>query len=69
MENEVAALRARVAELETAWRVRLRREQRARVKAQTKLEDAERSPWTFLPYLGVVPRYVGPGDPLRKLKP
>lgn len=67
LEAENRRLRSRVAELEVLWRPKIRSEQRGRVRAETRLEEFERTPWVHLPYLGVVPRYVGPGDPLRKL--
>lgn len=47
---------------------RVRREQMRAAQAERKLADTVASPWVELPYLGVVPRYVGPGDPLRKLR-
>lgn len=47
-----------------------RRERRARDDAslhKRRLEALTGSPWVGLPYLGVVPRYVGPGDTLRRI--
>lgn len=61
--------RATVAKLtERSSEARTRREQQRAARAERKLAEAVASPWVELPYIGVVPRHVGPGDPLRKLR-